>query len=74
MQTITVHKPECPAAGCRDGLHVVIKDLRALVPEVHGFMERYGIPFYRVQPHNSECPGCHFPWEDLEFQLFTLEH
>lgn len=75
MQAIVLHSPGCQALADKPGeLHVVVKELDSLVEEVYGLMQRHRIPFYQVQPHNHSCPGPRFPYEDLEFKLFTLEH
>jgi len=77
MERITVHKPDCPELlKPQNGeLAVGVKgNLETLVSEIHALMKIHNIPFYNVAPHNQSCPGCRFPWEDLEFRLFVLEH
>jgi len=73
MPTIIVHRPGCPdlLAG---GYNVVVGEIQQLTRDIKNLMTAHGIPFYNVQPHNESCPGRHFPWEDLEFNLFILEH
>lgn len=76
MQRIIVHKTGCPelAVESNESLHVACEEMGNLVTRIFGLMQKYRIPFYQVIPHNQSCPGHHFPWEDLEFQLFELEH
>ena len=76
VQTIVLHSTGCPAltGNPEEELNVAVRELDGLVEEVFGLMQKYKIPFYQVVPHHSACPGPRFPWEDLEFQLFTLEH
>ena len=74
MQKIMVHSIGCQGTGDPGTLNVAVEEMDQLVREVYGLMQEYSIPFYQVVPHHSSCPGPRFPWEDLEFQLFTLEH
>lgn len=75
MQEIVLHRAGCPQLiESRHGLHVAVEELESLAGKVFRLMQQYEIPFYQVVPHHEFCPGRHFPWEDLEFQLFTLEH
>lgn len=75
MQEIVLHRAGCPQLNesCH-GLHIAVNELESLAAKVFKLMQKYEIPFYRVVPHHEFCPGRHFPWEDLELQLFTLEH
>jgi len=75
VQYILVHSPDCPnLADNQSELHIAVREMDSLVVVVHNLMRKYEIPFHRVEPHNASCPGTSFPWEDLEFQLFMLEH
>lgn len=75
MQEIVLHRPDCPHLAGRSGeVHLAVEKMDVLVPKIFKLMQKLGVPFYQVVPHNESCPGRHFPWEDLEFQLFTLAH
>lgn len=75
MSAVILHGPDCPMAMTKPGkMHVVVKELDSLAEEVYSLLEEHGLPFYSVEAHNSQCPGCHFPWEDLELRLFILQN
>ncbi|MGI6364711.1 MAG: hypothetical protein ACOX2G_03045 [Bacillota bacterium] len=76
MKAVTVHCSGCPEAANPGDLHVVYENenMETLVAEVFRLLEEHDLPFYSVQAHNKQCPGCHFPWEELELRLFILQH
>lgn len=77
MERIIVHRLDCPdlQKPGEGELSVGVKgNLDALVTEIHSLMKTHNIPFYQVESHDESCPGRRFPWEDLEFKLFVLEH
>jgi len=76
VQTIVVHKRGCPNLKeyLDNTFHVEEKELEGLASTIFQVMTKHEIPFYQVVPHNTDCPGRHFPWEDLELKLFTLAH
>lgn len=75
VQKIVLHSPDCPQLAESSGeLHFAVENVDVMIPKIYKLMQKLEIPFYQVVPHNETCPGRHFPWEDLEFQLFTLEH
>lgn len=76
MERIVLHRPGCPKLGntMESQVDLPIEEMETLVLRVHGLLRKHQLPFYRVEPHNQNCPGRQFPWEDLEFKLFVLEH
>lgn len=76
MERIVLHRPDCPELGKASAgqLNLPIEEMGALVQRVHELLDKYQLPFYRVEPHNQNCPGRQFPWEELDFRLFILEH
>ncbi len=73
LSKIVVHKEDCYEAQAGE-LHVVAKEMDALVEEIFILMQKHKIPFYNVEAHKNECLGTSFPMEELEHRLFILEH
>ncbi|MTI94819.1 MAG: hypothetical protein FH749_04935 [Firmicutes bacterium] len=75
MKKIIVHGTHCHDYARSDqAINIWVNDMDVLAARIFALMEKYNIPFYNVEPHNTDCPGLRFSWEDLEYNLFVLGH
>ena len=46
-----------------------LSQVNSLAVLIGGLMDRFSIPWEKVEPHHEECPGRLFPWEAFRFKV-----